>query len=220
MIFDTETDGRPPKKKRGEAAPTMQQTELWPRVIEVAWSLCTPEGKRVKVQNFLISPDGWTIPAEGFWLEHGFSMEQSLKEGVPIKWVAEFFLEDLEKSRFLVAHNIVFDYNVMGAEFLRLGLRSQNRPFRLCTMELSRDYLKLPFPNQKRPYRFQKNWHPPRLEQLYEELFKQPFDGKHRAAGDRDATEKCFFELVRRGVIKLPNLSQNPSENVTQITPP
>jgi DNA polymerase III subunit epsilon len=204
MTFDTETNGRPAKKKRGEAKPTMRDVDDWPRVIELAWSLSTPQGERVSQESHLIRPDGWEIPTEPFWQEHAFSTTYSLAEGKPFPFVGAIFLADIQKAAVLVAHNMEFDYNVLGAELIRYGLKGDRKPFRICTMTAARDHLRLPFPNQKRPYRFQKNWHPPRLEQMYEALFNAPLTHKHRAAGDRDATERCLFELVRRGVIRLP----------------
>lgn len=219
MTFDTETNGSPRKRKRGEPKPTMRDVDHWPRVIEVAWALSTFAGERVSQENHLIYPDGWEIPDEPFWQEHQFSTVKSLADGENFTEVGVRFLQDVQRAAVLVGHNIDFDYNVMGAEFLRYGLKGDHRPYRVCTMLAGQSYLKLPFPNQKRPYRFQQNWHPPRLEQLYEGLFNQPLAFQHRAAGDRDATEKCFFELVRRGVIKLPHVSQKPSGDVTTPNP-
>jgi hypothetical protein len=43
------------------------------------------------------------------------------------------------------------------------------------------------------------NW--PRLQELYVKLFGHEFDDAHNAMSDIDATEQCFRELRKKGLI-------------------
>ena len=39
--------------------------------------------------------------------------------------------------------------------------------------------------------------------ELYTKLFGNGFDGAHDAMADIVATKECFFELLRRGIVRL-----------------
>lgn len=199
LFFDTETTGKPKDYK----AP-MTQLDNWPRVIQLAWSLCDLEGNAVSTHERLIKPDCWEIPAEPFWIEHGFSTEKSKKEGVPLSEALNNFLIDLHQADYLVAHNLAFDHPVLGAELLRYEMKGKICK-KICTMEATVDFCAIPFFKGQREWLAKKNksfkW--PKLEELYQKLFNADFPNKHQAGGDVAALRVCFFELVARGIIKL-----------------
>lgn len=100
----------------------------------------------------------------------------------------------IEKSKFLVAHNMSFDEKIVGAEFLREGI--ENTLFekdRICTMEASTDYCQIPGP-------YGNKW--PKLSELYFELFESNFEEAHNAAVDIKATAKCFWEMKKIGLFE------------------
>jgi DNA polymerase III epsilon subunit-like protein len=154
----------------------------------------------------LIKPDGWEIPKEKFWIENGFSTEVSALEGVDISSVIIPFVNDVEKVDFIVSHNMAFDHPILGAEMIRLGLRSSKKPEKICTKEASTEYCKIPhaWDKEKRPWMMgKKGYKWPKLSELHVKLFGTEFDGAHDAMSDVNALAKCFFELTKRGVIKL-----------------
>lgn len=207
MFYDVETNGLPDKKKAKYAGP--QDVEVWPRVIQLAWRLCDEAGQALSEGNHLIKPDGWEIPADKFWIEHGFSTELSDANGVPLSSALTPFIMDMQQARYLVSHNQAFDYNVVGAECVRLNFRSAHRPARICTKEASTEFCALPFESQSR-YRGGTAWGKreykwPRLDQLHAKLFGRDFENAHDALGDVSALQVCFFELLRIGIIKLPH---------------
>jgi len=59
-------------------------------------------------------------------------------------------------------------------------------------MQESTNLCKLPGP---RGYKF------PKLEELHKVLFGCNFEGAHDALDDIKATERCFWELVKRNII-------------------
>ena len=57
LIFDTETTGLP----RTYHAP-MSDVDNWPRVVQVAWQLHDGKGSLLSQKNYIIRPEGFTIP--------------------------------------------------------------------------------------------------------------------------------------------------------------
>lgn len=202
-FFDTETTGTPKNYK----AP-MQDLNNWPRVIQLAWERADAQTGEVNgAGKFLIKPDGWEIPREEFWIKHGYSTEQNQADGRPMPDVLDEFINDLDTSDVLVAHNLGFDYPILGAEMIRYKKKAKPNPDRakICTMETTVEFCKVPFPNRGRfnsrqPYKW------PKLDELYKCLFNSGFEGAHDAGNDVAACRVSFFELVRRGVITLPQL--------------
>jgi DNA polymerase III epsilon subunit-like protein len=186
VIFDTETNGKPLNWNA-----KMTHLKNWPRVTQLAFSLVDiPSGQRLTEYQSLIKPDGWLIPKEQFFIDNNMSTERCQSEGKPIAEVFGHFVESVNVADFLVAHNIAFDYNVLGAEMIRSGIRAKKLT-RICTMLASCKYCQLP----------RNKW--PKLIELHQKLFGNDFEGAHDAMFDVNATEKCFIELVKLKIITL-----------------
>jgi DNA polymerase III subunit epsilon len=201
IFFDTETNGLPKNYKA-----SVLEVDNWPRVIQFAWEVYDTEAGAAVSQAFLIKPEGWQIPTEKFWLDNGFHQKSSLEKGVPIQEVLPQFIEWVNSCDVLVAHNIGFDHPIIGAEMVRAGMKTAKKLHKICTMEATIQLCKIPFGNSKygnRPGNYK--W--PKLEELYQFLFKKPMEGAHDACADVRACRECFLELVKRGVIKLPEIA-------------
>ncbi len=189
LIFDTETTGLP----KNFNAP-ITDLDNWPRVIQIAWQLHDEFGKLIEQKDFLIKPDGFNIPFESEQI-HGISTELALQEGKELKEVLEIFNQSLAKANFVVGHNIQFDLNVTGAEFLRAGLETplmEMKKLNTAT-EKTAELCQLP---GGRGGRFKI----PKLGELYRYLFGEDFEEAHNATADVEATARIFLELIRRGV--------------------
>lgn len=103
-------------------------------------------------------------------------------------------IKDINRSKFMIAHNLDFDHKVLGAEMLRYNARASVKTQKICTMKSTTDLCCIPG-----PYGFK--W--PKLEELHRFLFQEDFSGAHDAMNDVKATMRCFIELVNRGVIRL-----------------
>lgn len=109
----------------------------------------------------------------------------------------EPFLEDFNSCSIIIAHNMQFDKNVLGAEMMRYGRVAQKKAYTwLCTMQASTDYCKLP--GKYGSYKW------PQLMEVYVKLFGKEFEGAHDALDDVKACAQVLFELIRIGVITLP----------------
>jgi DNA polymerase-3 subunit alpha len=192
LIFDTETTGLP----RDYNAP-LTDFDNWPRVVQIAWQLHDATGKLISNQNMIVKPEGFTIPFNAEKV-HGISTERAMREGMDLREVLGIFLRDVEQATYLGGHNIEFDNNVMGCELLRMGMHNAIAEKQsLDTKDLSTDFCAIP---GGKGGRFK--W--PTLTELYHKLFNETFGDAHDAAYDVSATGKAFFELLKLGVIKVP----------------
>ena len=190
IIYDTETTGLP----RDWNAP-ITDSDNWPRLVQLAWQLHDGSGKLVNRGNFIVKPDGFTIPYNAAKV-HGITTERAEADGHPLQEVINDFLIDLGRSTHVVGHNIEFDLNIVGAELHRLQMETGvlMDMESIDTKDAGTDYCKIP---GGRGGKFK--W--PTLTELHEKLFGHGFAEAHDAAYDVDATAKCFFGLVTEKVL-------------------
>lgn len=188
LIFDTETTGLPKNYK----AP-LSDFDNWPRLVQLAWQLHSPTGELLAAKNMIIKPEGFTIPHNAEKV-HGISTERAMAEGITITEALNIFSEDIALAELGVAHNVVFDNNIVGAEYLRAGLENALSSLQsLDTKLVSTNFCAIPG-RYGRP-----KW--PTLTELHQKLFGDPFADAHDAAYDVDAAAKCFFGLIKEGVV-------------------
>ena len=191
LFFDTETTGLPLNYKDPSS-----EVDNWPRMVQLAFILCSSSGNVLESVNYIIKPDGYDIPDSVSDI-HGVTMEVAENEGVDLRIVLEHFRKMLDNSCCLIAHNVEFDSKVVGCEFYRvfgedflIGKRM------MCTMKNHNviEYCALP------PFRYGSyKW--PTLTQLHVRLFSAEFEGAHDASADVLVLKKCFWELVGLGVL-------------------
>lgn len=188
IIFDTETTGLP---KRWDLPYT--NTDNWPRCIQIAWQLHDQEGKLIAAKDYLIKPDDFDIPFDAEKI-HGISTLLAQEKGIPLAEALEEFNEDLKNSKFLIGQNVGFDINVVGSEFVRLGLETpmHDMPVLDTCTEKTAQLCQIP---GGRGGKFKL----PTLTELHEYLFDVPFNEAHNATADVEATTRCFLELLRKG---------------------
>jgi len=203
LIFDTETTGLP----QNYSAP-LTDFDNWPRCVQLAWQLHDETGKLVSEGDYIVKPDGFTIPFNSEKV-HGISTERAHKEGIPLEEVMDHFNRDVQKTVFVVGHNLEFDLNIMGSEYLRMNRRNPlSDKIAIDTKDESTEFCAIP------GGRGRYKW--PTLAELHDKLFNVGFEEAHNAAADVDATARAFLELVRIGVIK-PNF---PSEHALSVVNP
>jgi DNA polymerase III epsilon subunit-like protein len=210
LFFDTETTGLP----RNWKAP-ISDIHNWPRLVQLAYQLYDEDGSKLKEVDFIIYPDGYLIPSESSSI-HKITNEIAKSIGQPIEKVLSDFFDSLKSAHTIIGHNIDFDINVVGCEFIRLGMQN---PFetlsKICTMESSTAYCAI-----QGPYGYK--W--PKLAELYFKLFNNELEDAHDARIDIKATIECFWELKNRNIIQLNGLNKesnnlnNQSESIRQNT--
>lgn len=186
LIFDTETTGLP----QNFSAP-ITDLENWPRLVQLAWQHHDETGKLLSSGNFIVKPEGFTIPYNSEKI-HGISTKRAQEEGEDLEFVLHEFRKAIDEAHFLIGHNVGFDEKVMGAEFLRKKIPSaimdKNK---IDTKDDGTNYCKI---EGGRGYKW------PTLTELHWKLFDKGFEDAHDAAADVEATARIFLEMVRLGV--------------------
>jgi DNA polymerase III epsilon subunit-like protein len=209
IVFDTETTGLPVQTQwRSFYDPKDLSKYDSARVVSISWILVDDDMKEVAAYDYLVQPDGYTIPQESINI-HGITNERAKAEGVAMKEVLNKFAESLttacEKGPLtLVAHNIKFDVNVMKAECYRYDRNdialTITQARRYCTMFEGKNLLKM-----------KRN---PKLSALYTALYNEDITNAHDAKYDTLHCYKCFTAL--EAIRKTPTQSQNvPAETST-----
>lgn len=194
LIFDTETTGLP----KNYNAP-LTDFDNWPRLIQLAWQLHGSKGELIEAKSFIVKPDGFVIP-RGAEKIHGISTERAEKEGLDLSEVLAIFNHTIEQTKIVSGHNIEFDMNILGAEFLRMKMQTGLFEKKVIdTKDVSTDYCALPGAKGGK-YKW------PTLGELHFILFNEDFDAAHNASADVQATARSFFELIRKGIIKAATL--------------
>lgn len=187
-VWDTETTGFPVREGKLEQQPWIIQ------FAAIIWEL-DPSGNTTELErhDILIKPRV-SIP---FWASQVNGIyDKDVVDKLYIEEHIDVIMKVLNGSDVVVWHNISYDEEIIGYELARLWRRGDYTPTQsICTMRTSTDYCKLP----GRGFA----WKPPKLSELHRLLFDEYFDGAHNALIDVEATARCFFELVKRGVIKI-----------------
>jgi DNA polymerase-3 subunit alpha len=191
LIFDTETTGVPHNK----TAP-ITDLDNWPRLVQLAWQLHDNKGNLISAHNYIVRPEGFDIPYKAEQI-HGVSTKRALAEGHELMTVLGTFIGDLSRTSLLVGHNIEFDINIIGAEFIRKQLAPEQflNLAKVDTGISSTEFCQLTGGIGGRLKM-------PRLLELHEKLFGKDFGDAHDASYDVAATARCYFGLLQRKVVK------------------
>ena len=144
LIFDTETTGLPLSFSK-----PVSDFENWntARCVQIAWQLHDKNGLLIDSANDIIKPSGFEIPLQVVEI-HKISNDVAHKYGISISDALFKFSNALLKAQFLIGHNVQFDINVIGSEYLRLKQENKLTHFNTVdTMKTSIDYCQLKMGN-------------------------------------------------------------------------
>lgn len=191
LFFDTETTGLP----NNFNAP-ISAVHNWPRMVQLAFLVYNEDATLASKHNYVIKPEDYVIPADATKI-HRITTQQALLEGNDLGQVLALFQETINESAIMIGHNVEFDKAIVGAEFIRKKIDPKallsKRTF--CTMKDKKvvDFCKI-------PGRYGFKW--PTLEELHFRLFSEQITDAHDASIDIESTAKCFWELLKRRVVK------------------
>lgn len=202
LFFDTETTGLP----QNYNAPS-SDIKNWPRLIQLSWIITDQFQNILAKHNHIIKPNGFVIPNESMSV-HGISTEYAKINGENLDEVLDLFESDIKSAKYIIGHNIDFDKKIIEAEFYRENkVLSWKGTISLCTMKSAIDFCKL---RNFYGYRY------PKLQELYNKLFGTDFENAHNAFSDISATVKCFWEMVKRGIITIPQTKAETATNTDE----
>lgn len=199
LFIDTETTGLPQ-----DDSFSIDAINNWPRLVSVAYILCN-DRKIVRENYSIIKPNGFIIPPESTKV-HGITSAEAISKGRALSEVLDEIKGVINECDYIVGHNVVFDINMLNAEFFRydMTLPVSLKPY-YCTMLLSKDYCGLP--NDKYPT----------LEELYSILKGESIANAHNAMIDAQASMECFWILKDSGIVgpkvEMPTIKIYPTED-------
>lgn len=160
----------------------------WPRLVSVAYILCD-DCKIVRENYSIIKPNGFIIPPESTKV-HGITSAEAISKGRVLSEVLDEIKGVINECDYIVGHNIIFDINVLNAEFYRynMTLPVSLKPY-YCTMQLAKGYCGL------------SNTKYPTLEELYTILKGDTISNAHNAQTDAQASMECFWILRDSGFV-------------------
>jgi len=208
LIFDTETTGLP----RNYNAP-VSDSDNWPRMVQLAWQLHDAQGNLLQHDSIIVKPEGYTIPFATIQI-HGITNERANEEGQDLRATLQKFADAVAQTSYLCGHNIEFDINIIGAELYRCGIENvlENKPFIDTKNDQTTDYCAIP---GGRGGKFK--W--PTLTELHQKLFNKGFDQAHNAAFDVEATTRVFFEIIKRGITKVREITAGMLLTINYVAP-
>lgn len=186
IFFDTETTGLPRDKK----VSALEASNNWPDLVSICWSIYESD-KHIRTEYHIIKPDNWQIDATEI---HGITEEIARKRGEPLQDVLALLKYDLERTRYIVAHNLHFDKHVLFHAYKwRLGIDPThfwNVASEFCSCLNAKDEMKLPalYP----PYN---SYRYPKLDELYFHTFNtEPPANAHNARRDVDVLSQVVLK--------------------------
>jgi DNA polymerase-3 subunit epsilon len=192
LFYDTETTGLP-----NWSAPSEDPSQ--PRVTQLAAQLVNTETQIVIASmDFIIRPDGWTIPEELQELT-GITMELANDVGVSMRMVLPCFLDLWMSSTRRVGHNESFDMRMLRIELMRNSAYMEmadewKAGASFCTQSNSIKIVNLP-PTAKMVAAKRTGPKPPTLGEAYEFFTGEKLDGAHNAMVDVNGCKAVYFGI-------------------------
>lgn len=161
-----------------------------PRLVEVAWLICDTEGTILERDEYVIRPDGFTIPQVATSV-HGITTDYARSVGVPLQKSLEALSLCAGNCTLIVGHNVKFDLAIIAGECRRIGVVDPLATLpSVCTMEATAAFCGMRRGNGYK-------W--PTLSELHQKLLGVSYEHNHRAANDVKACARCFFALKNIG---------------------
>lgn len=197
LFFDTETTGFPVK---GSPLDDPRQ----PRIVQLAMIETTDEGKIIRQHSEIFDAricegEDFVIPEQASAV-HGISTEFSLHFGTPQRLAISRFMSRTRVCRRFVAHNAAYDMKMLKIAAARYGYTVPDLNV-TCTMEASRDILKIP-PTARMQAAGFTQYKNPKLEEAYHHFTGKVLEDAHDALVDTRACMEVFFALKSKGEIE------------------
>lgn len=201
LVFDTETNGLPPKIPRGENQPTIDEmASTWPYIVQLSGILFDTTTRQVlDLFDMIIQiPPTVQLPDECVAI-HGISRDMCDEKGINIKEALCKFVTCLDKAHIIVAHNLQFDRTLIEVELHRNGYHNafrKSHKIEYCTMNYGDKITKLTMTSKITGKLIRKS---PKLIELYEHLFGKVEDGKklnlHNSLIDVLICARCYTKM-------------------------
>ena len=176
------------------------ETQSWPRLIHISWILLGEDYKPIEDFDCIPIAKGFTIDEKSKTKAH-IDDEDIKKKEAELQTILDNFSASAEKAEFIFAHNLNYNENILGAEYVRekrrIYITFSNK--RYCLMEEGTYYCKIPSKGGGFKY--------PTLPELHGTCFGQTYGPAGNARADVIAAARCFIKLKKTG--KLDDLFED-----------
>ena len=189
LFLDTETNGLP----RGNKPPTE-----YPGIFPLEIAAVMEDSRWPQRRQYLVGMIDWetcgfevSVPEEVTKI-NGITAEM-LRTGIPANSAFNSLKAMILAADEVICHNIEFDWKVIQIWDAKFdGTLSVPGKERYCTMLSGVELARLPAARG--------GYKGPKLQELYQHLFSQQFEGAHGAMADCMAMRKCYLEMTRLGI--------------------
>jgi DNA polymerase-3 subunit epsilon len=182
LVFDTETSGGFPQRGVADNAQKCS-------IVQLAFLVADKDFNIVTSQNFLIQQD--SPICESSQAIHKKTDDMCKKYGVKPRFAFNNFFSWCGRADYIIAHNINFDISMVNIMCSKINLEVGYPLNKICTMELTRDLLKIP-PTEKMLKAGFTQYKSPSLKEAYKHAFGKDFDNAHDALSDVNACFEIF----------------------------
>jgi DNA polymerase-3 subunit alpha len=202
ILFDLETTGLP-KQPCYDKYHSYKKLQYYnsSRIVQIGMQIYQYDEKSnhtlIAEYDYIIKPDMFEINNSHI---HKITQEIAISKGIDFIQAIKNIKHEFKTASLIVAHNALFDTNIILSEMFRYGLISYIDEFAkipvFCTSRQTTNLLKLRY--NKTQYK------QPKLIELYRWLFKSNAPNNlHNALQDTKVLSKCFFELLDKKYFSL-----------------
>lgn len=184
LIFDATGIG----KAKSFRAP-VEEIHNWPRMIHLSWILLGEDLKPIEDFNCLIKPSGFKL-TETIAKRCQITEEAVMEKGEKIEDVLEQFKASVLKAKYVFAHNLNLNENIVGAEYIRANMRHKlHYANSHCLMLEGTYYCKIK--SKAGGYKW------PSLQEMHTIFFNKGYSPSNNARADVIAATRCFIALMK-----------------------
>lgn len=195
FIFDTETTGIPKTYGFNKFA-SYEDTKAYDgaRLLQITWKLVNDKREELETKTYFID-SGVDVPVSSTAI-HGITKELIDIYGVPLESIIDELRNAMKRSTHIVAHNVLFDINVLCSELYRIGtheakkcIRSISRRKQICTSTHTIHWCRI------KHGKFGQYMKAPKMSELYEKCFNRTPVASHRSDDDVETLTEIFKYL-------------------------
>lgn len=171
------------------------EVDSWPRLIHISWILLDENYKPIEDFDCIPNDSDIIIDSKSMSKAH-IDADDIQKKGSPMATILDNFSASVEKAEYIFAHNLNYNENLVGAEYVRAkkSINLFSNKNRYCLMEEGTYYCKIPTKGGK--YKF------PTLPELHATCFGQTYGPVGNARSDVIAAARCFIKMKKIGQLE------------------